>query len=337
MTKKRSPKKDRPFNSYEERQVERAETSKNPIARPILRLKARIAKDPKRFKVYSVLRILVIITMIREIFTDNYENAALCVLSLFLFLLPAFFEENMHITISSGFEIVIYLFIYAAEVLGEINDYYTAIPGWDTMLHTINGFLCAAVGFSLVDILNQRNAVKRLSAGYLALVAFCFSMTIGVCWEIIEFTMDYFFLLDMQKDYIVTRIGTVTLDPTHSQVPVVINNITKTVIYTASGKTVTIEGGYLDIGIIDTMKDLIVNLIGALTFSIIGYKTIQRREKRQKVGNIQNALTEGLRVRREEPAGDGTETADSEVKQNPAADAEKEAAGGAEQKDGGEV
>ena len=79
------------------------------------------------------------------------------------------------------------------------------------MLHTINGFLCAAIGFSLFNILNRGSKSMQLSPFYLAIVAFCFSMTVGVIWEFIEFTFDQVFLLDMQKDFIVSNIGSVTL------------------------------------------------------------------------------------------------------------------------------
>ena len=240
--------------------------------------KDRIRLDKKSFFTYSVLRILVILTGIRCFFQGRYEDVALCILSLFLFLLPSFFSEKLKVEIPTLFESLIYLFIFAAEILGEVNHYYTAIPGWDTMLHTINGFLCAAIGFSLVDILNRKSKNLNLSPLYLALVAFCFSMTVGVLWEFFEFFCDQTMFLDMQKDFIVKAFGSVTLDPANQQIPVKVSNITKTVIYSADGTTTTINGGYLDIGIIDTMKDLFVNFIGAIVFSVIGYLYVKKRD-----------------------------------------------------------
>ena len=111
----------------------------------IRRLKARISLNKKQFIAYSILRILVLLTAVRCAFTHNYESLAICVLTLVLFLLPSLFEQLLKIEIPPVFQIIIYLFIFAAEILGEVNKYYTAIPGWDTMLHTINGllaFLC---------------------------------------------------------------------------------------------------------------------------------------------------------------------------------------------------
>lgn len=242
------------------------------ITRFIKRLKVRISLNKKQFIVYTVLRTLVILTGIRCLFTHNYESAALCALILVLFLVPSLFEELLEVSIPPLFQVLIYTFIYAAEILGEVNKYYTAIPGWDTMLHTINGFLCAAIGLSLVFILNRRDSKHlHLSPFYLAMAAFCFSMTIGVIWEFIEFTADHFLYLDMQKDVIITDIGSVSLDTTGSQIPVRVSNITRTIIETADGSQVVVDGGYLEVGINDTMKDLLVNFIGALTFCLIGY------------------------------------------------------------------
>ena len=237
----------------------------------IRRLKARISLNKKQFITYSILRILVLLTAVRCAFTHNYESLAICVLTLVLFLLPSLFEQLLKIEIPPVFQIIIYLFIFAAEILGEVNKYYTAIPGWDTMLHTINGFLCAAIGFSLFNILNRGSKSMQLSPFYLSLVAFCFSMTVGVVWEFIEFTADQMFFLDMQKDFVVSSFASVTLDESNTQIPVRISEITRTIIETKNGDPVVIEGGYLDIGIIDTMKDLLVNFIGAIVFSVIGY------------------------------------------------------------------
>lgn len=241
------------------------------IRRYIQRMKARIMLHRKQFIVYSILRFLVILTAIRCLFLKNYESFLFCILSLVLFLVPSIFEEKLSIEIPMTFHIIIYLFIYAAEILGEVNRYYTAIPGWDTMLHTLNGFLCAAIGVSLIQILNRGSKNLSLSPIYVALTAFCFSMTIGVLWEFFEFSCDQFLHKDTQKDFVVQEISSVTLDETHSQIPVHVQDITRTTIETASGEIYVIDHGYLDIGIIDTMKDLLVNFVGAVVFSGVGY------------------------------------------------------------------
>ena len=231
--------------------------------------------------VYILLRASVILVMLAQIFNRNFENVFLCVLTLFLFMVPSMLERKLDIALPNTLEIIILLFIYAAEIMGEIGAYYVTFPYWDTVLHTLNGFLCAAIGFSLLDILNRHNSTRfHLSPLYLAIVAFCFSMTVGVIWEFFECTMDQLFFLDMQKDTVVQSIGSIMLDPTGGNHPVVLHNITDVIVVQADGtQTALGQGGYLDIGLLDTMEDLFVNFIGALTFSIIGYFYVRSRGK----------------------------------------------------------
>ncbi len=202
-------------------------------------------------------------------------------LTLVLFMLPSAFERRLHIDLPDTLEVIILLFIYAAEILGEISDYYIEFPFWDTMLHTMNGFLCAAIGFALVDILNREETVSlHLSPFFMAVTAFCFSMTIGVLWEFFEFGMDQWLLFDMQKDTVVNTISTVNLDPGHGTTAVVVKGIQDVILVLDDGTQMPLGlGGYLDVGIIDTMKDLFVNFIGAVVFSTIGYFYVQGRGK----------------------------------------------------------
>lgn len=231
--------------------------------------------------VYIFLRTSVVLVMLAQIFNRNFENVFLCVLTLFLFAMPSLLERKLDIDLPNTLEIIILLFIYAAEILGEIGAYYVTFPYWDTVLHTMNGFLCAAIGFSLLDILNRTSRVRfHLSPLYLAIVAFCFSMTVGVVWEFFECIMDQLFFLDMQKDSIVHTIGTILLDPTGGNHPVVLRDVTDVIVVQSDGTQTALGlGGYLDIGLLDTMEDLFVNFIGALLFSIIGYFYVRSRGK----------------------------------------------------------
>lgn len=258
--------------------------------RLIRRLKLNIRRNKKTFILYSVLRVLVILAMIRSLLIGNYEGVMLCLLSLALFLLPSFVMQRFRVQIPPLFEGLIYIFIFASEILGELDHYFVRVPGWDTMLHTVNGFLCAAVGFSLVYLLNRHSRDIRLSPLYLALVAFCFSMTIGVLWEFFECAMDQFFREDMQKDFILRAFTSVTLDPDGAGNKVRVADVTRTVIQTASGRDYVIEGGYLDVGLLDTMKDLFVNFIGAAVFSVIGYFYALRGDDRSKRRSIARDL-----------------------------------------------
>lgn len=232
---------------------------------------------------YLGLRALVILTMILSFIRKDFSSVFLCFLTLCLFTIPYFINKKLKIEIPDILEIIILLFIFSAQILGEIQNFYETFKYWDTILHTINGFLCAAIGFSLIDILNNSKRFHiNLSPVFVALVAFCFSMTIGVLWEFFEFGADQIFQYDMQKDRVIQTISTVKLEPEGKNKPVVIDNIDKTIIYSQKDGEVietTIDGGYLDIGIIDTMKDLLVNFFGAVVFSIIGFFYIQNRDK----------------------------------------------------------
>ena len=246
----------------------------------------RTAADALRRKrtvaaVYVLLRFLVILTMVAQFFNGNYESVFLCLLTLVLFLLPTILERALMVDLPNTLEVIILLFIFSAEILGEISAFYTTFQGWDTILHTLNGFLCAAIGFALVDLCNRHERVSlSLSPVYMAIVAFCFSMTIGVLWEFFECAMDQLFLLDMQKDAVVQNISSVMLDPTGGNNPVIIRDIADVIVVTEAGEEIALGlGGYLDIGILDTMKDLAVNFIGAVVFSVIGYFYVKNRGK----------------------------------------------------------
>ena len=235
--------------------------------------------NKKSIVIYLILRLLVILSMIFQIILGNISNVLMCILALILFTLPTIISEKFKIGIPSLLEGIIYLFIYSTAILGEINNFYGRIHFWDTILHTLNGFLCAGIGFSLIDLLNQNSKRIKLSPLYIAIVAFCFSMTIGILWEFFEFSADYFTKTDMQKDRIVSEISSVMLNKDNENIPIKVKDIERTEIYSKDGTITTIENGYLDIGLIDTMKDLFVNFIGAIVFSIIGFLHVQNREK----------------------------------------------------------
>lgn len=239
-------------------------------------LRMELREHKSSFIVYMTLRALVILVMILQILNRNFENVFLCALTLVLLIMPSLIQINLKIELPTALEIIMLLFIFAAEILGEIQAYYEKIPMWDTVLHTLNGFLMAAIGFALVDILNRNKKISfQLSPAFLAVVAFCFSMTIGVIWEFFEFGMDQIFHLDMQKDTIVNTIYSVMLDPAGGNHVVGVTGIQDVAV---NGEALGL-GGYLDIGLLDTMEDLLVNFIGATVFSIIGYFYVKNRGK----------------------------------------------------------
>ena len=229
-------------------------------------LKMELKEHKSSFVVYFTLRALVIILGIICLIRGRYESLFFCLLTLILLVLPSLFQLTFRVEMHTTLEIILLLFIFAAEILGEIGDFYYAFPYWDTVLHTLNGFICAGIGLSLADLLNKNEKMKfELSPVFTALVGFCFSMTIGVFWEFFEYFMDMVFNMNMLKDTIITEIHSIPIDQLGNLKS--ITNIQTTII---NGELINISG-YLDIGLIDTLNDLIVNFIGALTFSVFGY------------------------------------------------------------------
>ncbi len=237
-------------------------------------VRAHIKEHKITFAVYVILRLIVGAMLVLAVLRGDHESAFICGLTLLLFLLPTFIQQNLGIRLPTVLEILILLFIFAAEILGELQCYYLHIPFWDEILHTVNGFVFAAVGMALVDLLGGSQHEKfNLSPLYMAIVGFCFSMTIGVLWEFFEYGMDILFLTDMQKDTVLHTIATVELNPLGENKAIVIQNICDV---TVNGQALGL-GGYLDIGLHDTMGDLIVNFIGAALWGVIGFFYIKHR------------------------------------------------------------
>ena len=252
---------------------EKAEKKRVGVRKTVGDVKEYAKENKATTFVYVILRVLVVVVMVAEVFNRNWNNVFLCILTLFLFTVPIFIDRRLHIDLPDTLEIIILLFIFAAEILGEINEYYLHYPNWDVMLHTMNGFIMAAIGFSLIDILNQSERFSiKLSPLFVSLVAFCFSMTVGVLWEFFEFFMDYFAHMDMQKDTVLKSITSVMLHPDGRNIP-----LTVSVESLEVNGEIWNYGGYIDIGLYDTMADLFVNFIGASVFSVIGHFYIKGR------------------------------------------------------------
>lgn len=220
------------------------------------------------FIVFTILRLLTVCVLVRQMTLGNYESAFFCILTILLLYIPSWIQMALPVVFPPALEITVFCFIFAAEILGEVDAFYVRVPGWDTMLHTINGFICAAIGYSLITILNRNPKIAfQLSPFFVALLSFCFSMTIGVLWEFAEFSVDWIFHTDAQKDTVIHAIYSVTLDPSFTNDVVTVDNISTVFI---NGNKLGVSG-YLDIGLIDTMKDLFVNFIGAIVFCAIGF------------------------------------------------------------------
>ncbi len=225
----------------------------------------------------GILSAIVIAILARNAAIANYENVFTCALTLVLFGVPIFIDRMLAIDIPRGLDWLALFLIFGAEILGEMSSFYTRYRFWDTMLHSITGFLTAAFGFVLIDLFNRTERfMLKLSPFFLAFVSFCFSMTIGVLWEFFEFFIDSVLSMDMQKDYIISKINSVRLNPEGLNI---VGHVKIESLIVNGEDWIAKYGGYIDIGLIDTMKDLIVNFFGAVAFSIIGFFYVKNRGK----------------------------------------------------------
>lgn len=249
--------------------MEKQKKTKNPFA--YLTSLWEYAKTNKvAYIIFIVLNAATIFTIIHCIIDRRPDGVFIGIIALLMFLIPPFVKKSFQLKLPTVLEAVAYFFVFSAQVLGEINSYYTKVPFWDAMLHTVCGFIFAAFGFCLFDILNENRKIKfELSPFFLTLLAFCFSITIGTLWEFFEFGMDFITIGDMQKDTLIHNFGTVWLNEEGLNKNVYVTDIYKTEIYTKNG--IVEIPGYLDIGLYDTMKDMFVNFIGALVFSVFGF------------------------------------------------------------------
>lgn len=232
------------------------------------------------FFAFMLLRVIVVIALVVALINGRYENVMLCVLTLILFMIPAFLERKLNADFPTYFEVALLIFIFSAEILGEICAFYVKFAFWDTMLHGISGFLLTACGFSFIDLFHKDDNLKfKLHPVYMTFSSFSFATTFAVLWEFFECGMDTFFGKDMQKDTIVKSFQSVVLDPTNSNIPIKVKDIQQVVI---DGKPLPFEG-YLDIGLLDTMKDLAIASFGSIIFCILAYIYLKSKGKNKFV------------------------------------------------------
>ena len=101
-------------------------------------IKQELREHRSSFIVFTTLRFFVIFVLIRQVFLQSYESVFFCALTLLLLYIPSWIQVKMHIELPPALEITVLCFIFAAEILGEVNAFYLKIPSWDTMLHTLS-------------------------------------------------------------------------------------------------------------------------------------------------------------------------------------------------------
>lgn len=165
-----------------------------------------------------------------------------CLLGIVAMIIPNIVIKRKNIQIPSNMYIFYLIFLYCAIFLGEVRSFYYVFPHWDTILHTFSGIMIGALGFSFVSMFNKTEDLHlQLSPFFVAMFAFMFAITLGVIWEIYEYTFDGLLGLNMQKFMV---------EP---------------------GNIMLVGREALQ----DTMEDLIVDTLGALFISVCGYFSLK--------------------------------------------------------------
>lgn len=221
-----------------------------------------INNSNKIFSVFlAAIRLGLILLGVYMLIMHRTGSALMCLLTLGLSFLSPLLRRIFRLYIPSGLELLIILFSIAANIGGEVFGLYNKTPLWDLGLHIIWGFAGGAVGYGLILIINKNRDISPL---FSAVFCLCLSMSTALLWEFFEYFMDSVFYMDMQKDCYVKELSSVLLNPEGEN--------TALRLYISS---VLVNGelwpAYIDLGLIDTMTDLLVNFIGALAFSLLAW------------------------------------------------------------------
>lgn len=222
-------------------------------------------KIKSSFLLLCLLVIVILASLISEFIMRDYFHIFLSFYTLLLLIVPTFFIKKLKITISNFFLILFYLSVFSSNILGEIYHFYINVPIFDDIVHFLTAFFMSSLVFTLIKNFTPLQNHLLL----IAIISTSLSLTFSVCWEFYEYSSDKFLLTDMQKDTLISNISSSKLDNSQNYKPVKVQKIHKVILYNSHNDILKeTEGGYLDIGLNDTMGDLIISFIGASLSSI---------------------------------------------------------------------
>lgn len=231
-----------------------------------------------------VLTAIVIVLFVLCLVIKNTKHAAYCVLTLVIFIIPPLLSFIGKFHIPRFLEISILLYTFTAEIFGELFNLYIDFPPFDSILHFLSGLIFLFFGVGLINVfMKEKNYIFTLKPMLVVLFGICLTLSIGVLWEFFEYSGDHLFGLDMQRDKVVNSFNTVNLDETKTNTPVRVEDIRDVKLVHSNGEEESLGlGGYLDLGVYDTMKDLFFALISSLFNSIFLYIYLKSKGKRMK-------------------------------------------------------
>lgn len=172
------------------------------------------------------------------------------------------FEYYVGIKFGSVTLLMILFIITGGMILGPSLDFYFKFSHWDTLLHGLSGFLFACIGFAVSErVIKSTNT----NSFYIYLIAgFLISISIAALWELFEYGGTHFLGLDMQEDQVIDGFNSYYFSGSHNGV-FRVDNITQTIIKYGNNEQLIIDG-YLDIGLYDTLNDILICFIGTLVY-----------------------------------------------------------------------
>lgn len=223
--------------------------------------------------IYVLLFLLTLISSIISLVNKDYRNSIIAIITVIIISIPYLLERKRKLKFSHIFKILIYLFIFSNSILGEVYHFYIDYKYWDFILHMAGGFIFTSIGLSLI-------CKYKINFLIVLILTLSFSMTVSLTWEFVEYTSDKIFYTDTQKDTLIKDIASVSIDNVKNYKEEKVLEIEETILYGKNKKVLkVIKGGYLDIGLSDTMSDFFANFLGVFIFWVINYLSIYGKKR----------------------------------------------------------
>lgn len=216
------------------------------------------ARKTAKRTLFLLCEAFCIFSFVRLLRKKLISCALMALLTMALLCIPMLIEKYLVCRIA--LPVYLFLLIYAmGALLGDGYDLYHLTSWWDKAMHLSSGVIFAMFGVFLAQRLNHGSNTSLLLQ---AIFALCLSIAASAVWEIFEYVADLLFHSDMQNDTYITEINSYFLGDTLG----IIGHIENI-------ESVTINGvemaGYIDIGLIDTMRDMIIETAGAVVYVVI--------------------------------------------------------------------
>lgn len=223
---------------------------------------------------FCAVTIASVCSLVYSIYKGSVFHITIFVLVILLMFLPILFEWFFRVRLSVTMKVLFMILIGAGPILGDVFGFYVRFTHWDTFLHAVTGFFMALIGFLLPDVLN-RDVSSRISMPTRLLSAFTFGLAAAAVWELYEFIGDTLWGTDMQASTVIHVLHSKHLGDS----PYLVDTIDDIFDVIINGSELGL-GGYLDIGLIDTMEDMLSNTAGIVLYCVLALAASRKREGR---------------------------------------------------------